>query len=115
KTGDHFVLNVDLPGVDPGSIDVSVEDQTLTLRAERTLRSSDDAQWLVRERPSGTFARQMTVGSGLALDKISATYCDGVLTLTIPVAEEAKPRKIEVAHATSAPAAVSSAKETVSA
>lgn len=114
KTGDHFVLNVDLPGVDPGSVDVSVEDRTLTLRAERTPRSTEDAQWLVRERPSGTFARQLTVGRGLALDRISATYADGVLTLTIPVAEDAKPRKIEVAHtASDVPVEAAPAKETI--
>ena len=98
RTGDHYVLSMDLPGVDPGTIDVSVEDRTLTVRAERTQRSDADAQWLVRERPAGTFARQLTVGRGLALDSISASYTDGVLSLTIPVSEEAKPRKIEVAH-----------------
>jgi len=98
RTGDHYVLSMDLPGVDPGTIDVSVEDRTLTVRAERTQRSDGDAQWLVRERPAGTFARQLTVGRGLALDNISASYTDGVLSLTIPVSEDAKPRKIEVAH-----------------
>lgn len=98
KTGDHYVLTMDLPGVDPGTIDCSVEDRTLTIRAERTARTDSDAQWLVRERPSGTFARQLTVGRGLALDKISASYQDGVLALTIPVAEEAMPRRIEVSR-----------------
>ena len=62
-------------------------------------------QWLSRERPTGTFARQLSLGHGLALDRIEAGYADGVLTLTIPVAEEAKPRKIEVAH-TGRPTAV---------
>jgi HSP20 family protein len=98
RTGDHYVLSMDLPGVDPGTIDVSVEDRTLTVRCERTQRSTEDAQWLVRERPTGTFARQLAMGRGLALDNISASYTDGVLSLTIPVSEEAKPRKIEVAH-----------------
>jgi HSP20 family protein len=98
RTGDHYVLSMDLPGVDPGTIDVSVEDRTLTIRCERTQRSEDDAQWLIRERPTGTFARQLTMGRGLALDNISASYTDGVLSLTIPVSEEAKPRRIEVAH-----------------
>lgn len=102
RTGDHYVLSMDLPGVDPGTIDVSVEDRTLTVRAERTQRSGDDAQWLVRERPTGTFARQLTLGRGLALDQISASYSDGVLSLTIPVSEEARPRRIEVAHAAGA-------------
>lgn len=98
REGDHFVLAVDLPGVDPGTIDVSVEDRTLTVRGERTPRSSQ-GRWLLRERPTGTFARQVTLGRGLALDRIAASYADGVLTLTIPVSEEAKPRRIEVSHA----------------
>ena len=102
RSGDHYVLHIDLPGVDPGTIDVNVEDRTLTISAERTAHTDEDAQWLARERPSGTYARQLTVGRGLALDAITASYSDGVLTLTIPVAEEAKPRRIEVQHSTSA-------------
>jgi HSP20 family protein len=98
REGDHFVLAVDLPGIDPGSIDVSCEDRTLTIRAERTPRSGE-GQWLLRERATGTVARQVALGRGLALDDISASYADGVLTLTVPVAEEAKPRRIEVSHA----------------
>lgn len=98
RDGDHYVLHVDLPGADPGTIDVAVEDRTLTVRAQRSGRTEHDVQWLAKERPSGTYARQLTVGRGLALDRISATYADGVLTLTIPVAEEAKPRRIEVQH-----------------
>jgi HSP20 family protein len=97
REGDHYVLAVDLPGVDPGTIDVSCEDRTVTIRAERTARSGE-GHWLARERPTGTFARQLTLGRGLSLDKISAGYADGVLTLTIPVSEEAKPRRIEVEH-----------------
>lgn len=107
RSGDHYVLKIDLPGVDPGTVDVNVEDRTLTIRAERTVHTQDGVQWLTRERPSGTFARQLTVGRGLALDKISATYADGVLTLTVPVTEEAKPRRIEVQH-TGTPAEISS-------
>ena len=96
RAGDHYVLHVDLPGADPGSVDVNVEDRTLTIRAERTARTEADAQWLARERATGTYVRQLNLGRGLALDKITASYADGVLTLTIPVAEEAKPRRIEV-------------------
>lgn len=99
RAGDHYVMHLDLPGVDPGSIDVNVEDRTLTVRAERTPRTEAEAQWLARERPSGTYVRQLTVGRGLAMDAIQASYADGVLTLTIPVAEEAKPRRVEVQHA----------------
>ena len=99
KAGDNFVARLDLPGVDPGSIDVDVDERTLTIRAERGSDSVEGEQrWLVRERPVGTFARQLTLGYGVALDRIAADYRDGVLTLTIPVAEEAKPRKIAVAH-----------------
>jgi HSP20 family protein len=113
RTGDHYVLSMDLPGVDPGTIDVSVEDRTLTIRAERTQRSDGEAQWLVRERPAGTFARQLTVGRGLALDSISASYADGVLSLTIPVSEDAKPRKVEVSHTGSATAIGQGASQTI--
>ncbi|MEE6273639.1 Hsp20/alpha crystallin family protein [Georgenia wangjunii] len=98
REGESFVAKIDLPGVDPSSIDVDVEDRTLTIRAERGTTSTEGQQWLSRERPTGTFARQLTLGTGVALDRIDAAYTDGVLTLTIPVAEEAKPRKIQVAH-----------------
>ncbi len=98
RVGEQFVAKIDLPGVDPGSIDVDVEDRTLTIRAERRDEGSPDVQWLAHERPSGTFARQLTLGQGVSLDKIEAAYSDGVLTLNIPVAEEAKPRKISVSH-----------------
>jgi HSP20 family protein len=98
RDGETFVARVDLPGVDPSSIDIDVEERTLTVRAQRPAESVDGAKWLSRERTTGTFARQLSLGSGLALDRIQADYRDGVLTLTIPVAEEAKPRKISVSH-----------------
>lgn len=98
RDGEKFLAQVDLPGVDPASIDIDVEDRTLTIRAERRSASGEELEWLTHERPSGTFARQLTLGQGVALDKIEAAYTDGVLTLTIPVAEEAKPRKIQVSH-----------------
>ena len=110
RSGDHYVLLVDLPGVDPGSIDVNVEDRTLTIRARRTTATeAPDAQWLAHERAVGTYARQLTVGRGLAIDAITATYTDGVLALTIPVAEEAKPRRIDVQHGTTEPTRISAA------
>jgi HSP20 family protein len=99
REGDRFVVAVDLPGVDPATIDIDVEDRTLTIRAERASHVSREVQWLTHERPTGTFARQLTLGYGVATDKIEADYSDGVLRLTIPVAEEAKPRKIAVSHA----------------
>ncbi|MBI4899742.1 MAG: Hsp20/alpha crystallin family protein [Actinobacteria bacterium] len=97
RTGDDFVVSIDLPGVDPSSIDIDAEERTLTIRATRNTQTGE-GQWLVRERPTGTFARQLTLGNGLALDRVKASYADGVLTLHIPVAEEAKPRKISVSH-----------------
>ena len=97
RAGDHYLMLCDLPGIDPGSIDVSVDNRTLTIRAERSART-EDVEWLTRERPTGTFVRQVTVGSGLDLEHIDASYTDGVLALSIPVAEQAKPRKIAVSH-----------------
>jgi HSP20 family protein len=99
RDGDHYVLSADLPGVDPGSVDVDVDGQLLTIRAERTLRSNDDVQWLAHERPSGSFLRQLTLGEGLDTAAISAHYENGVLSVVIPVSEKAKPRKVEVQSA----------------
>lgn len=98
RKGEQFIARIDLPGVDPGTVDVDVEDRTLTIRAERAQDLDDQVQWLSHERPAGTFARQVMLGYGVALDKIEAEYRDGVLTLTIPVADEAKPRRISVNH-----------------
>lgn len=100
RSGDMFVAHIDLPGVEPGSIDIDMDGATVTIRAERTTSADEDTQWLTRERAVGTFARQLTLGRGLATDQISADYRDGVLTLSIPVAEAAKPRKIAVQHST---------------
>ncbi|MDR0592927.1 MAG: Hsp20/alpha crystallin family protein [Bifidobacteriaceae bacterium] len=100
RQGDVYVVKVDLPGVSPDSIDIDVDDRTLTIRAERRPVEFDASQegnsWLSRERVAGTYARQISLGPGLDLSRIDANYRDGVLTLTIPVAEEAKPRKITV-------------------
>ncbi len=96
RSGDHFVLHCDLAGIDPGSVQVDVDGKVLTIRAERTPRTDDDVQWLRRERATGVFERRLTVGDGLDLDKIAATWQDGVLTLTIPVAEAARPRRIPI-------------------
>lgn len=99
REGDTFYAEIDLPGVDPASVDVDVDDRTLTVRAERKATTGEgERSWLTRERPTGTFARQLTLGSRVALDRIEAEYSDGVLRLTIPMAEDAKPRKISVAH-----------------
>jgi HSP20 family protein len=102
RTGDQFVVRFDLPGMDVDSLEVSAENQALTVRAERTRRDPEDSTYLVSERPSGTYSRQLVLGDGLAVDDIKADYHDGVLTLTVPIAEQAKPRKIEVTRGESA-------------
>jgi HSP20 family protein len=101
KEGDHYILDADLPGVDPGSIDIDVEGQVLTIRAERTLRSTEGINWLTQERPSGSFMRQLSLGDGIDPERITASYENGVLSVTIPVSERAKPRKIEVGTSSS--------------
>ncbi|MFG1933749.1 Hsp20/alpha crystallin family protein [Mycobacterium sp. NPDC048908] len=98
KIDDHYLLTADLPGVDPGSVDVSVDNGTLTIAAHRTARSEDSVQWLANERFFGSYRRQLSLGEGIDASAISATYENGVLTVTIPLAERAKPRKIDVSH-----------------
>ena len=98
KIDDHYVLTADLPGVDPGSVDVDVDGGTRTISAHRTARSEDGVQWLANERFFGTYRRQLSLGEGIDAAAISATYENGVLTVTIPLAERAKPRKIEISH-----------------
>jgi HSP20 family protein len=95
REGDHFVLEFDLPGVARESIDLDVERNVLTVRAER-LAGNGDWEMLATERPKGLFSRQLVLGDNLDLDHIDAAYADGVLRLRIPVAERAKPRKIQV-------------------
>lgn len=99
RDGDHYVLTADLPGVDPGSVDVDVDGQLLTIRAERSARTEDGVQWLARERGAGSYLRQLTLGKDIDTENISAHYENGVLSVMIPVAEKAKPRKIEIAMA----------------
>jgi HSP20 family protein len=96
REGDRFLIEFDLPGVAPESIDLDVERNVLTVRAER-VPSNSDWEPLASERPRGLFSRQLVLGDNLDLDSIEAKYADGVLRLVVPVAEKAKPRKIEVA------------------
>lgn len=97
REGERFVLEFDLPGVSPESIDLDVERNVLTVRAERVARNGD-WEMLAGERPRGAFSRQLVLGDNLDLEHIEAAYRDGVLRLHVPVAERAKPRKIEVQH-----------------
>lgn len=99
RADDVFTLVVDLPGVDASSIDVDVDGNQLTIRAERTAPSVEGATWLSRERSSGSIVRKLTLGDGIDREAIAADYANGVLTVTIPVSEKAKPRKVEVTSA----------------
>ena len=95
REGDRFIVEFDLPAVDPESVDVDVERNVLTVRAERPGLDTD-GEVVVAERPVGTFTRQLFLGETLDSERIDARYDAGVLTLRIPVAEQAKPRKIEI-------------------
>lgn len=95
RESDSFVIQFDLPGVEADSIDLDVERNVLTVRAERPERR-DGSELLAAERPRGVFSRQLVLGDNLDLERISAAYSDGVLRLTVPVAERAKPRKISI-------------------
>ena len=99
RVGDKFVAHFDLPGVDPGSIDLSIEGTTLTVSAERSVPQLENAEWAVAERPYGSYTRQLVLGRSLDTDRLEASYHDGVLTLSIPVAEKARARKIQVTRA----------------
>ena len=94
---DQFdVVELDLPGVDPASVDLDVERNVLTVRAER--KTLPDREFLAAERPRGVFSRQLILGDALDTGRVQASYEAGVLTLRVPVAEKAKPRKIEIAQ-----------------
>jgi HSP20 family protein len=95
RDGDSFFVEFDLPGVDPDSIDLDVERNVVTVRAERPARASD-AELFAAERPRGVFSRQLVLGDNLDTEHIAASYDAGVLTLSIPIAEHAKPRRIEI-------------------
>lgn len=96
RHGDEFVVQFDFPGVDPGSIDLTVEKNVLNVSAtrQRTIADGDDV--LIAERPQGEFRRQLFLGEQLDTDNIQAEYDNGVLTLRLAVAERAKPRKVEI-------------------
>jgi HSP20 family protein len=97
REGDTFRMELALPGVAPDTLDIDVERNVLTIRAERAARTGD---WeaLVAERPTGLFSRQLVLGDNLDLDRLQAQYDNGVLSLTVPVAERAKPRKVEISR-----------------
>lgn len=96
REGDRYVLNADLPGIDPGSVDIDVDGQLLTIRAERTTAEPEGVKWLARERQGGSYLRQLNLGQGIDTAAITAHYENGILNVIIPVSERAKPRKIEI-------------------
>jgi HSP20 family protein len=96
RAGHEFVVELDLPGIDPDSIDLDAERNVLTIRAERQPKTGPEVELVVSERPRGVFSRQIFLGDTLDAGRIDASYQAGVLRLTIPVAEQAKPRKIAI-------------------
>jgi HSP20 family protein len=96
REGDEFVVALDLPGVEIDSVNLDVEQNVLTVRAERKEPVGEDTELLASERPRGVFSRQLVLGEALDTDNVNASYEAGVLTLRIPVREQAKPRKIEI-------------------
>ena len=106
RDGDQYVLSADLPGIDPESVDLDVDGQLLTIRAERRA-PREQVKWLTHERPFGSYMRQFTLGDGVDVEKIAANYEHGVLSVIVPMAERAKPRKITVSALSSERKAVS--------
>ncbi|MGB3733079.1 Hsp20/alpha crystallin family protein [Microbacterium sp.] len=102
RDGDEFVVELDLPGVDPDKLDIDVERNVLTIRAERLSHVPDAADAVATERSWGVFSRQLVLGDALDTDKVDADYTAGVLRLRIPIAERAKPRRISISSGDSA-------------
>ncbi|MBP2404680.1 Hsp20/alpha crystallin family protein [Streptomyces syringium] len=96
RDGDTFIVELDLPGVAPESIDLDAERNVLTVKAERRSSVGEDSEVVIAERPTGSFSRQLFLGETLDTERIDASYEAGVLRLRIPVAEQAKPRKIAI-------------------
>ncbi len=112
RESDRYVLDADLPGVDPKSIEVSVDGQWLTIRAERSTKSeTKDGQWLVRERSGASVVRRVALSQDANVDTIEANYHEGVLSVVIPIAEGARPRKIQVGSGDGARQALSAGTE----
>lgn len=98
QEGGEFVVAFDLPGVNVDSVDLDIERNVLTVKAERRDPTQPNVELIASERPRGIFSRQLILGDTLDTEHVKASYADGVLTLRIPVAEQAKPRKIEISH-----------------
>ena len=96
RSGDQFFVAFDVPGIDPGSIELTVEKNVLTVSATRSWQPGDGDEVLIAERSQGSFSRQVFLSEGLDAEHISANYDHGVLTIVIPMSEHAKPRKVEI-------------------
>ena len=96
RQGDHYILNADLPGADPGSLEITLAGQLLTIRAHRTLRDFSGPGWMLGERGCGTVQRQVLLGTGINTDCINVQYNCGILSLLLPVKPEHRTRKIGV-------------------
>jgi HSP20 family protein len=97
-----YQVDLDLPGVDPASIEVTVDSGALTIQAERTPAYREGQQVIVAERSQGSFARQLSLGEGVDSENLTAAYTDGVLHVTIPASPRSQPRRIEITHAAGA-------------
>ena len=106
RKGDDFVVLFDLPGVDPSSIDLTVERNVLSVHAERQRPGADDVELVIGERPIGTFSRQLFLAETLDTEKLQADYTDGVLRLRLPVKEQAKPRRVDISTTESRPTSI---------
>ena len=106
RRGDEFIVQFDLPGISADSIELTVERNVLTVHAQRQRTSPDDIELLIGERPHGTFSRQLFLAETLDTEQLHADYVDGVLTLRVPVKEQAKPRRVNVSIASSDPKAI---------
>ncbi len=106
RRGDEFVVHFDLPGVSPDAIEITVDNNVLTVSAERRYERAADDEVIVSERPEGKFTRQVMLGEQLDTEQLKAGYQGGVLTLTIPIAERAKPRRIAITAEEQSPEAV---------
>ena len=106
RDGEQFIVQFDLPGVNADSIDLTIEKNVLTVHAARERAAGEGVELLVGERPHGMFSRQLFLGETLDTDRIDAQYHDGVLTLRLPIAEKAKPRRVEITTTSAGPSAI---------
>jgi HSP20 family protein len=102
RDGETFFLHFDVPGMEPGSLDLQVERNVLTISGQRKADAPDHCTWIAAERPSGSFSRQVFLGDALDTGRVAAHYDAGVLTVTIPIAEQSKPRRVEISGANAA-------------